>query len=95
MAQYSKSIYYQGRYYKYASEASTLHILDAETSEALERNSNEFHDHFFKKNNIWYVQSKIDGRHLFEELAPGIRGVHQVEAGEYLDYLFKDLERLG
>jgi hypothetical protein len=69
--------------------------LDADTEDALEKGSRDFHDHFFKRNEVWYVQSKIDGSHLFEELSPGIRGVNQVEAGEYLDYLFQELKRLG
>jgi hypothetical protein len=97
MSGWSQAIYHRqnGRYYKYKDSWNGPDILDADTEDALEKGSRDFHDHFFKRNEVWYVQSKIDGSHLFEELSPGIRGVNQVEAGEYLDYLFQELKRLG
>jgi hypothetical protein len=97
MSSYSSAIYHRqnGRYYKYMDSRNGPDILDADTEDALERGSRDFHDHFFKRDGVWYVQSKIEGRHLFEELRPGIRGVNQVEAGEYLDHLFQELQRLG
>lgn len=97
MAGWSQAIYHRqnGRYYKYQDTCKGLDILDADNADALEKGSRDFHDHFFKRDGTWYVQSKIDGSHLFEELRPGVSGVNQVEAGEYLDYLFQELQRLG
>jgi len=97
MSSWSQTIYHRqkGRYYKYKDSWNGPDILDAHTENALERGSSDFHDHFFKRDGTWYVQSKVDGRHLFEELRPGVKGVNQVEAGEYLDYLFRELKRLG
>lgn len=52
------------------------------------------HDHFYTKNGQWYVQTKIDNKHIFEEIAPGIRGVEQADSSEYLDALFDELQSL-
>jgi hypothetical protein len=97
MSSWSKAIYHRqnGQYYKYTEKRQGPDILDARTAEALEDGSSEFHDHFFKRDGVWYVQSKIDGRHLFEEKNPGGRGIEQISSGEYLDALLGELKRLG
>lgn len=94
---YSNAIYHSqnSRYYKYKISNQGPDILDGATSSSLERGSNEFHDHLFKRSGTWYSQVKIDGRHLFEELRPGIRGVDQISSGEYLDALLKELQNMG
>jgi hypothetical protein len=97
MATYSRTIYHSqnGRYYKYSDSWNGPDILDGDTASSLERGSQEFHDHLFKRNGTWYSQVKIEGRHLFEELSPGISGVTQADSAEYLDYLLEELKKLG
>jgi len=97
MSNWSRAIYHHqnNRYYKFADKQEGSEILDANSEKALEKGSPEFHDHFFKRRGIWYVQSKINGKHLFEDLKPGVQGVAQVEAGEYLDALLKELKKLN
>lgn len=96
MAGWSGAVYHRQneRYYKYKESGSNKDILDADTAEALEIGSHEYHDHHFKRNGAWYVQTKVENQHLFEENSPNIRGVEQVSSGEYLDYLFEELKRL-
>ncbi|MEG4495941.1 hypothetical protein QUB05_01125 [Microcoleus sp. F10-C6] len=83
------------RYYKCATMRGEKHILDSDDKRGLESNNPEIlHDHFYTKNGQWYVQTKIDNEHLFEEIAPGIRGVEQADSSEYLDALFDELQSL-
>lgn len=96
MADWSRAIYHpqNERYYKYKESGSNKDILDADSADALERGSPKYHDHFYKKGGTWYVQTKIDNQHLFEEISPNISGVQQVSSGEYLDYLFDELKKI-
>lgn len=48
----------------------------------------------FLREVVWYSQVKIEGRHLFDELSPGISSVEQLGSAKYLDYLFDELKRL-
>jgi len=83
------------RYYKYATLKGERNILDSDEKRGLESNNPEIlHDHFYTKNGQWYVQTKIDNKHLFEEIAPGIRGMEQADSSEYLDALFDELQSL-
>jgi excinuclease UvrABC helicase subunit UvrB len=93
---YSSTKYHRqnGRYYKIKESSATKDILDASNKEALEKGNSGYHDHHFKKDGRWYVQTKIENRHLFEELRSGVRGVESAESGEYLDHLFEELKRL-
>lgn len=97
MSRWSSAIYYRpnGRYYKYKASADRPGILEAGTAEALEKNSREFHDHYFKVDGVWYVQSSVNAEHLFTDLKPGVQGVEQAEAGEYLDALLRELQQSG
>ncbi|SKB16154.1 hypothetical protein PL11201_80464 [Planktothrix sp. PCC 11201] len=96
MAAWSRAIYHRqnGRYYKYKESGSNKGILDADSADALEKGNPKYHDHFFKRSGTWYVQTKVENRHLFEEISPNISGVEQVSSGEYLDYLFDEIKRL-
>lgn len=72
MAGWSRAIYHRQneRYYKYKESGSNKDILDADTAEALEIGSREYHDHHFKKNDAWYVQTKVENKHLFIAVLP-------------------------
>jgi len=96
MSNWSRAIYHRqnNRYYKYQETQQGPDILDGNSEKALEKGNPAFHDHFFKRNGVWYVQSKINNEHLFKELKPGVKGVEQIEAGEYLDALLKELKEL-
>jgi len=93
---YSSAKYHRhnGRYYKIKESGANRDILDADNQEALERGNSDYHDHHFKRSGRWYVQTKIENSHLFDELSPGIRGVESVRSAEYLDYLFEELKSL-
>ncbi|MCC3440243.1 MULTISPECIES: hypothetical protein [unclassified Microcoleus] len=84
-----------GRYYKVAIIRGEKNILDSDDKRGLERDyPGIMHDHFYTKNGQWYVQTKIENKHIFEEIAPGIRGVEQADSSEYLDALFDELQSL-
>ena len=84
-----------GRYYKVAIIRGERNILDSDDKRGLERDHpGIIHDHFYTKNGQRYVQTKIDNKHIFEEIAPGIRGVEQADSSEYLDALFDELQSL-
>jgi hypothetical protein len=84
-----------GWYYKYATIRGERHILSSDDKRGLEYdNPGIIHDHFYTKNGQWYVQTKIDNQHIFEEIARGIWGVEQVDSSEYLDALFDELQSL-
>lgn len=98
MSKWSNAIYHRqnGQYYKYIIKQQGPEILAGDTEEALERECPEFHDHFFKRDGIWYVQSKSNKKKVFQEkLRPGVEGFKQHEAGEYLDELLRELKRRG
>ena len=97
MSRWSKAIHHRQNnlYYKITESKGFPEILDAEAADALETDSKKLHNHFFKKGGTWYVQSKVDGSHLFNDPTPGGRGVNVCDSAEYLDYLFKDLKRLA
>jgi hypothetical protein len=94
MGDYSKAIYHDQnqRYYKYKDSGVNKDILDAESENALSIGSSEYHDRFFKRNGVWYIQTKIANRYLFTEINPHSQGVKPVASGEYLDYLFDELK---
>jgi hypothetical protein len=97
VSSWSRAIYHSHheQYYKYCETWKGPDILVADSESALEKGSREFHDHLFKRNGNWYSQVKIDGRHLFEELSPGVYGVTQEDSAEFLDVLLRELKRLG
>lgn len=93
---YSSAKYHRqnDRYYKIKENGSNKDILEADKKAALEKGDSGYHDHYYKRNGRWYVQTKIASRHLFEQLKPGIEGVECAEYADYLDHLFEELRHI-
>ena len=82
-------------YYKLATIRGERNILESDDKLGLEPdNPGIMHDNFYTKNGQWYVQTKIENKHIFEKIAHGIWGVEQADSSEYLDALFDELQSL-
>jgi hypothetical protein len=94
---WSQAIYHpqNNRWYKITTTSKGEEILDAESPDALEKGNDGYHDHFFKRDNQWFCQTKIDNKHLFKEPEDKIPYGYGIEtdAGEYLDYLHNELAK--